>query len=53
MRETYKFNAVLFIRTQTADRNSHSIFQITIQTGLGPVVLFKVVQKLLGGAGKL
>ena len=53
MRQAYKLIIVLCILPQTTDGNSHAIFQIPIQLGLGPVIFLKVMQELLRCRGKL
>ena len=53
VRKAYKLIVVLGVWTQAADGNSHAAFQIPVQFRLRPVILSEIVQKLLGGAGKL
>ena len=44
---------VLVILTQTANADSHAVFQHTVQLGLRAVIFLKVMQELLWGAGQL
>ena len=41
------------ILTQTANADSHAVFQHTVQLGLRAVIFLKVMQELLRGAGQL
>lgn len=47
-----KFIVVLSILPQTPQRDRHAFLKITMQTGLGHVILLKIVEELLGRAGK-
>ena len=44
---------VLGVRPQAADGHRHAVFQHPVQTGLGTVVLLKVVEELLGSGGEV
>ena len=53
MGQAYEFDVVLGIFPQTADRNSHTVFKIAVQTRLRTVGLRKVMNELFGGGRKL
>ena len=53
MRQADELIVINRILSQTAYRNSHSVFKIYIQRYLGTVVLLQILNKLLRCAGQL
>ena len=47
-----KLHVVDMVGADTPHRNSHATLQISIQTGLGTVILLKHMEELLGGTGQ-
>ena len=53
MRQTYELPVVYDILSQTTGRYCHAALYVAIQLRLGTIILFKVVDELLGGGGEL
>jgi hypothetical protein len=48
MAESDKLIIVLSVMAQTAKGNSHTVFEHTVEPGLGAVFFFEIMKKLLG-----
>ena len=53
MREANELVIVLCIGSETTDRNRHTVFKVSVESGLRVVVLSEIVEELLRCGGKL
>ena len=53
MAQAHELVIVLGVLPEAAGTHGHAPLRHPVQTGLGPVVFFKIVDELLGCAGKI